>query len=296
MATYNLFINSKNRNSTEKSYDYTLMLKNQIMVKQNEYINVNVMSFHMINSMYNISSKLGNNTFDIMEVKNPAIQTNTYIIPDGNYSVLSLKDVLNTLLGGKIEVSYNYASNTYLFTPLINENELGGIIYWIKNIKCSQFIGIYADRAFLTGSLGLLSRTSGYLNMVNYQQILIKTDLQHESLNQDTITDKNNDLNISQILFWINKQDCEPFQSISYVNQGSSCFSYNILNDNISSIRFSLFNERNEPITDANEWLLHLQFVVRKKEEQTMYEIAKNIIKLLTDINYLLMNILFKKE
>jgi len=296
MATYNLFINSKNRNSTEKSYDYTLMLKNQIMVKQNEYINVNVMSFHMINSMYNISSKLGNNTFDIMEVKNPAIQTNTYTIPDGNYSVLSLKDVLNTLLGGKIEVSYNYASNTYLFTPLINENELGGIIYWIKNIKCSQFIGIYSDRAFLTGSLGLLSRTSGYLNMVNYQQILLKTDLQHESLNQDTITDKNNDLNISQILFWVNKQDVEPFQSISYVNQGSSCFSYNILNDNISSIRFTLFNERNEPITDAQEWLLHLQFVVRKKEEQTMYEIAKNIIKLLTDINYLLMNILFKKE
>lgn len=296
MAIYNLFINSKNRNSSEKSYDYTLMLKNQIMVKQNEYINVSVMSFHMINSMYNISSRLGNNTFDIMEVKNPAIQTNTYTIPDGNYSVLSLKDVLNSLLGGKIEVSYNYASNTYLFTPMINENELGGIIYWIKNIKCSQFIGIYTDRAILTGPLGLLSRTSGYLNMVNYQQILVKTDLQHESLNQDTITDKNNDLNISQILFWVNKQDVEPFQSISYVNQGSSCFSYNILNDNISSIRFTLFNERNEPITDAQEWLLHLQFVVRKKEEQTMYEIAKNIIKLLTDINYLLMNILFKKE
>lgn len=288
MATYNLFINSKNRNNTEKPYDYTLMLKNQIMVKQNEYINVNVMSFYMINSMYNVSSILKNNTFDIEKrtLANVLITTSTYTIPDGNYSVLSFRDVFNSLLANIINISYNYGSNTYSFVSIDTNYR-----YYIKNINCSKLIGIYSQIE-ITSTL----YTGSYINMVNYQQILLKTDLQHESLNQDTITDTKNDLNISQILFWVNKQDVEPFRAILYNNQGSSCFSYNIVNNNISSIRFTLFNERNELITDADEWLLHLQFVVRNKEEKTQYQMGRNIIKLLTDMNYLLMNILFKRE
>lgn len=288
MATYNLFINSKNRNNTEKPYDYTLMLKNQIMVKQNEYINVNVMSFYMINSMYNVSSILKNNTFDIEKrtLANVLITTSTYTIPDGNYSVLSFRDVFNSLLANIINISYNYGSNTYSFVSIDTNYR-----YYIKNINCSKLIGIYSQIEITSTPY-----TGSYINMVNYQQILLKTDLQHESLNQDTITDTKNDLNISQILFWVNKQDVEPFRAISYNNQGSSCFSYNIVNNNISSIRFTLFNERNELITDADEWLLHLQFVVRNKEEKTQYQMGRNIIKLLTDMNYLLMNILFKRE
>jgi hypothetical protein len=289
MATYNLFINSKNRNSSEKPYDFTLLLKNQIIVKQNEYINVNVMSFNMINSMYNISTVLKNNTFDIeiRTLEDDFIDIITYTIPDGNYSVLTLRDTLNNLLEGKINISYNYGSNTY---TLFNINA-GNNRYHLKNIKCCKLIGIYNDM-----EITLTPFTGSYANMVNYQQILLKTDLQHESLNQDTITDINNDLNISQILCWFNKQDVEPFRSISYINQGSSCFCYNILNNNISSINFTLCNERNEVITDADEWLLHLQFVVRKKEDSTLYELGKKIINLLNDINYILMNIFFKNN
>lgn len=287
MATYNLFINSKNRNSNEKSYDYTLMLKNQIMVKNNEYINVNVMSFNMINSMYNVSSILKNNTFDIEKrtLADVFVSSSTYTIPDGNYSVLTLRDTLKVLLNGIINVSYNFANNTYTFVRTDTANR-----YYIKNINCSKLIGIFTTREITTSPY-----TGSYINMVNYQQIVLKTDLQHQSLNQDTITDANNDLNISQILFWTNKQDVEPFKAISYTNYGGNCFAYNIVNNNISSIRFTLCNERNELITDADEWLLHLQFVVRQKEEKSLIDIAKEVIKLLTDINYLLMNIFFKK-
>lgn len=289
MATYNLFINSKSRQSTETSFDYSLILKNQIMVKHNEYISVNVMSFHMLNSMYNVSSTLKNNTFDIEKRTLAGVIVNTlsYTIPDGNYSVLTLRDVLNSLLADIASISYNYASNTYTFVKTDSTYR-----YFIKNIKCSKLIGI-SSTTELIASPGI---TGSYVNMVNYQQIVLKTDLVHESLNQDTVTDSNNDLNISQILFWTNKQDVEPFKAISYVNHGGNPFSYNILNTNISSIRFMLCNEMNQPITDAGEWLLHLQFVVNERQDYTLLQIAKQIIKLLSDTNWLLMNIFFKKK
>jgi hypothetical protein len=259
------------------------------MVKKNEYINVNVMSFYMLNTMYNVSSVLKNNTFDIEKrtLADAFVSTSSYTIPDGNYSVLSLRDNLNTQLSGIVSISYNYGSNTYTFTKADTNFK-----YYIKNVKCSKLIGISSTTEIIA-SPGV---SGVYVNMVNYQQIILKTDLKHESLNQDTITDPDNDLNISQILFWCSKQDVEPFRAITYNNYGGNCYSYNILNDNIASIRFSLFNEKNQLITDAGDWLIHLQFVVREKQDFTLYQVAKKIIKLLSETNYLLMNIFFKSK
>jgi hypothetical protein len=285
MATYNLFINSKNREASDQSCDYTLMLKNQIMVKKNEYINVNVMSFYMLNSMYNVSTILKNNTYDIEKrtLAGVFVNNTTYIIPDGNYSVLTLRELLNAQLSGIASISYNFASNTYTFVRTDSTYR-----YIIKNIKCSQLIGVNTDTE-------ITSFTGTYCNMVNYQQVILKTDLQHESLNQDTISDTKNDLNISQILFWTNKQDVEPFQAISYTNNGGNCYSYNITNDNISSLHFTLCNERNELISDAPEYMIHIQFVVREKQEYSNYQLAKKMIGLMAENNHMILTNILKK-
>lgn len=289
MATYNLFINSKNRDKNQDSHEFSLYLKNQIIVNPNQYISVNVMSFFMLNSMYNVSSIIGNNSF-ILEKRNlltNAIESSqTLTIPDGNYSVLTFRDLLNTLLANTISVVYNYGQNTYTFTKL---NQL--YKYHIIPSKCSKLLGLY-DTIEIT-EIGI---TSAYVNMVNYQQIILKTDLTHEDLNQDNISDIYDDLNISDILFWCNKQDVEPFKMISYRNEdGGNSFSYNLITDNIQKITFKLVNENNEPITDTPEWLIHLSFIINEKYQYTMFDLAKKIIKLLNDINFTLLNILFKK-
>ena len=84
------------------------------------------MSFFMLNSMYNVSSIIGNNTF-ILEKRNlltDAVESSqTMTIPDGNYSVLTFRDLLNTLLANTISVVYNYGQNTYTFTDLTDVNE-----------------------------------------------------------------------------------------------------------------------------------------------------------------------------
>ena len=289
MTTYNIFINSKNRAPNETSNDFNLYFKNQIIVKPTQYINVNVMSFYMMNSMYNVSSKMDNNTF-VLEKRNLStnalVSSMLYTIPEGNYSVLTLRDLLNILLSNVISVSYNYAQNTYTFKKLDATYR-----YYFTSIKCNKLLGISA-----TTEVTVAGVTGQYVNMVDYQQVLVKSDLEYENLNQDNIADTDTDFNVSQILFWTNKQDVEPFRTISYRNEDAgNSFSYNIVNNNINKISFKLVNEFNEPIPDAPDWLLHLQFTIHDRVEFTMYELARRIIKLLSETNYVLLNILFKK-
>jgi len=289
--TYNLYINSKNRGSLETPHDFNINLTNQIMVRDDQYLNVDVCSFYMINSMYNVSSVIGNNTFDIeiRNIENNNIISNIYkTIPDGNYSVITLRDVLNKMLKDIISISYNYAQNTYTYTK-IDEN----FKYIFKNIKCKKLLGLFNETVEITTN-GI---TSQYLNMVDYQQVIIKTDLEYMSLNQDNITDTDENLNVSQILLFVNKQDVEPFKCIKYQNEDAGdAFSYNLNNQNITRINFKVFNENNMLITDCPDWLMHLKFTVSDRNKMTLYDNFKKIIQLLSDIHYVLLSMLFKNN
>ena len=61
---HNIFINSANRNKQEKNYDFSIFFDNdEIIVKQNEAVNVNVVSFSILNSMYNVNQYTSNSVF-----------------------------------------------------------------------------------------------------------------------------------------------------------------------------------------------------------------------------------------
>ena len=61
---YNIFINSANRSSTDKPYDFSVFFDNdEITVNGNEGVNINIASFSLLNSMYNVNEYTKNNTF-----------------------------------------------------------------------------------------------------------------------------------------------------------------------------------------------------------------------------------------
>lgn len=296
MTDYNLYIHSKNRSDKETAYDFNLYLQNPIICKDNEYIRVDVMSFYMINTMYNISSLLGNNSFEIqiLQLNDIPFTSKLITIPDGNYSVLSFRDTVKLLfanqgidLVNKIDIIYNYYNNTY---TLIRLDAL--YKYKIRNIKCQKALPI----TNLT-EITYTGVSTSYINMVEYQQIIIKSDLIYQDLNQDNIIFLQDDkFNISQILFWINKQDVEPFKCISYKNDdGGDSFSYNIVNKYINKINFKITNENNNTINDCPEWFLHLKFNIQKRHNIDYERVSNIFISLLNDIKYILMRILFKK-
>jgi hypothetical protein len=291
---FNLFISSKNRDTNERVYDYNLYLKNQILVGKNEGVNINVMSFSMLNSMYNVNPVTKNNTFIIRKTNLDGITgivETTITIPFGNYSVITLKDTINSLLVSSslsnISLSYNIPTNTYTF-----KNSNVSFKWFINPNTCMKLLGL-ASTVEITSNY-----TGTFVNMVNYEQIIIRCpSLNFEYLNQDNIRDNDNNLNISDILFTINKADIEPYKTIAYKNEDAgTSYSYNITNTNISTINLQLYNEKNEMILDAPDYFLELQIVVYEKSETIQQEIAIQSLSLLDDIYFTLLNILFKKN
>ncbi len=108
--TYNLYINSSNRSKQENPYNFSIFINDdEILASPNQVLNVNVAGFYMINSMYNVNSNSGNNTFELekQELDGTTISTDIITIPFGNYSFFTLKEQLNQLLTSKISIRYN---------------------------------------------------------------------------------------------------------------------------------------------------------------------------------------------
>lgn len=290
--SYNLYIRSN-----KSTYD--LILKNQIVIDANKLLKCNVKKFYTLNSMYNVSETIGNNTFELQLFNNNVIPNTTtlqlYTIPDGNYSVLTLRDTLNVLLNGLMTVSYNYSNNTYTFT----KTTLTYFTITFKNVKCSQLIGLKNDTVITTSGI-----KGTYINMVDYSQLIIMSDLNYMDMNQDNILYDEN-MRISQILLQVVRQDVEPFRAITYDNDDVS---YNLLNNNINRIRFKIMNEKGKEVIDIGDWYLHLNFEIIEKEDlsptgrvrlalkehEDLKSMFSKVMKTLLDIKHILMTLLFK--
>ena len=279
---YNIFINSANRGGQDKVYDFDLCFDtDEIIVKPNEGVNVSVVSFSMMNSMYNINQYTKNNTFILT---NKTISTNTTLtIPYGNYNVYSFMAQLNSLLSGIITVSYNVATNTYTY------KNISLSAYSINPLNCSKLLGLSKTTDITTSGI-----ISNYVNMVNYQQVILRCPtLVFENNSMDNIQDQDNFISVSDILYWVNKQDVEPFKMINYKNEDSSTlYSYNVINRNLNRLNFKLGNEFNQPIYDAPDYFLHLQISVFDKDNNFFKEATLQIIKLLNDMYFTLLNII----
>jgi len=180
-------------------------------------------------------------------------------------------------------VGYNPATNTYTYTNLTVDT------YKLNPLNCKKLLGLSALTTITTQGI-----ISTYINMVDYQQVILRCPtLVFESSSMDNIQDNKNFIAISDILYWVNKQDVEPFKMINYRNEDcSTAYSYNIINKSFSSLNFKLVNEFNNPIYDAPDFLLQLQLTIFDKNNQTyLRETSIQIVKLLNDIYYALLNI-----
>ena len=229
--------------------------------------------------MYNVNQYTGNNSFILIE--NGSTNT-TITIPYGNYSVYSLLDKLNELLSGKIKISYNIATNTYTYTNL----SIGTLS--INPQNCKKTLGLNDTTSILSSGT-----ISGYVNMVNYQQIILRCPtFVFENCSMDNIQDKNNFIAVSDILYWVNKQDVEPFKMINYENEDcSTVYSYNVLNTSFTMLNLKLVNELNQPILDAPDYLLQLQISVFDKDNNYFKEATLQALKLLNEIYFTVLNL-----
>lgn len=277
-----IYINSKNRNSNEKKYNFNVYLKNPIVASRNQGINCSVVGFSMLNIDYNLKGVY----FKVDEV-DTEITTYTYNIPNGNYSYISLMEYLNQVLAGKIKVEYLKHRNAYKFTNL-NYNVYD---YYIKPENAGKFLGLMEELELTDyGGIQNTSKEGSYINLTNYSHIIIKSNLlDFEDNTQDNI--EMSGLRSSSILFMIDKQDIPPFQLISYRNfDKSDNYSYNITNKQINIIDLHLFNEKGEMLTETDDYFLTLKITLFNKENNDVS------VPYLEDIRFLIMSMMFNNK
>ena len=261
IKTITSFIKSSNRSTNETSYNFSIDYPDGILTcNADEYIEINVISFDMINTMYNINST--NNQFIIRRETTDT----TYTIPQGNYSV---KTFMATMIGlindGHLTMAYNTAQNTYTFY----KNGTSQLHYLIPN-KIWGLINLMPTIPYEITSAGL---TTGYINLVNYSKIILRTEgIKYYYSNVENYGSQTNTSTLSNIIFWACKSDIEPYKVIKYNNEDAGrSFNYRIENKEINSLTLHLKNENNEYITDAPDYLIALQY--------NFYKIDDNIIK-----------------
>jgi hypothetical protein len=275
--SYYLYVSSKNRNLNETINNFTINLKIPISCAKNEYMNISVVNFSMLNTDYN----LRNIYFKVDSVRLSDNQeiTYTYNIPDGNYSYQSLMDYLNTILNGKINISYVKERNSYKFRNIDNSN----YDFYIIPFNANKILGLNDELNLIDGDY----HEGGYINLVNYSHIIIKSNyLDFEDNTQDNLNNK--EIGASSILFMIDKQDILPFQLISYRNyDGGNNYNYNINNKQISNIDFQLYNELGEKLTNVSDYFLVLKINIINRPENN------NSSSILEDIKFILMSMMF---
>jgi len=260
--TITSFIHSKNRVASDKVYDFVVDYPDGIIsCRDNEYIELNVVSFDMLNNMYNINST--NNSLKVNE-------TLTYI-PYGNYSVKTFRTILLTLLPIGTTIVYNEAQNTYSFTGTGT----------IQPITMGALIGLTNDIQVPIDNL-----TTGLINLSSFSKIILRTQgitYYQSNLENLQVTTSNLQL-FSDIIFWKNKQDIEPFKIIAYNNEdGGNNFCLEVQDKMIFRLQFQLKNEKNEFIEDAPDWMAVIQYNIYERQDDVMKLTLISLLKLLND-------------
>jgi len=256
--TITSFISSANRQQEEQSFNFTIDYPDGILsCRPNEYMEINVLSFDMPNTMYNINSK--NNEFDIITPNETVRKT----ISEGNYSIKTFMAQLNNLIGNDlISITYNEAQNTYTFAKSVELIDT----YKIKPISIGQLIGVLDNQEY---EIGISGYTTGLINLINYNKVMVRTEnVAYYYSNVENIRNNNNSVFNSNIIFWKSKADTEPFKILKYNNEdGGNSFVYKVENTQINSIIFQLRNERNEIITDAPDYMMVIQYNFYEKKD-----------------------------
>lgn len=270
--TITSFISSKYRGATDKTYDLTVDYPDEgISCKDNEYIELNVVSFDMPNNMYNINSL--NNKFIITRETTDT----TYTIPEGNYSVKTFLATLQTLINDPhITISYNTAQNTYTFKKNGTSH-----LHYLKPHLITGLINLYSTSYEIT-SLGL---TTGLINLSAYSKVILRTQgITYYQSNLENLTNTSALQLYSDVIFWKTKTDIEPFKMISYNNEDAgNNFSLQLQDKMIFRLQLQLKNEKNEFITDAPDYTAVIQYNIYERQDDVVKITIVSLLKLLND-------------
>jgi len=297
------FISSSNRQPNETIYNFSVDYPDGILsCRDNEHMELNVLSFDMPNNMYNINS-----TNDHFQITLDNANITDIHIKHGNYTIKTLlkefqdifsqnvipeTSILHTFFGTyadalTIECVYNDTTNTYTFKKVIDlpfgiSLPIGFSLYF-KPINCGALIGMTNN---LEKEITANGMTTGLINLIDYNKIIVHTDnISYYYSNIENLSTNSNRQFLSNIIFWKSKADVPPYQIIKYNNEdGGNSFIYKIENKEINSLVLQLKNERGEFLKDAVDYMIVIQYIIYERDDGNIFlKSIDNTIKKIFD-------------
>lgn len=269
MTEYNFYYSSEFKNSNETNNDFNIILDENIIIKEDQsaFLKINDVSF--LNSMFNISSHHLNNYIDITS---NSIKTRIYI-PDGNYSIYTFKDKLNTLLSTyNVVVGYDNIDFTLSYKTTSGSIQLDPC-----NLK--TFLGL-SQEIYINTTIAW----STQVDLRSYNKIILTSSLTFSNNPYNNLIGSfSSTSGIGNICCWIERNNVS-YSTIEYNN--NTDMMNEIADKYIKNINFQVLNEYKEKITDMSTIYLHFSIIVKDN-----YNYQRKMVKLLAYITDLLKTI-----
>ena len=271
----NVFISSKMRDTNSKPCKFTANFPSGlIQCNENQGININIVSFDILNSFYNINENNNVIKFYISETTDGILNEyeETLVLETGNYPASRLADMINNF-SHVVECEYSKIRNKFTFqqkSDVIADVEIDfGNVGEVFGLNQNDVVSIHHGEFF---------ESPNPANLMYFNKVIIRVsgiDFELASLENISNDKSSNVFYRSNILLWLSRNDYIPFQMISYNNEDAgTSYCYNIFNKNINSLTFEITNEHGELIDEALDWSMALQFTIyNKKDDAIMKEL-----------------------
>ncbi len=297
MDKINIYINSKNRDLSEKISNFTVRIpQNLLRLSQGEYFTLNVNGFYCYNSWFNCIDGF-NNEFQLIikNINDEIVETYNYKLNDGNPNVNDVKSNLNGLLINKVLVSYDKQRNKFIFKRSLPVSTQNYTMY-LKIINSEDFLGFYKSDRNIEILLPYLQNvfSNNIINILGDEAIIIK-------LNGDCILAGNTVDNFgtetyepSNIIF-MKPIDVPSNGLLEYNNEdGGDSFQYRLANvEQITWFTLSVYNQDDELIPNFSDYILLLQFIRHKTEEGKVEILLNSLLDYVKQIYLMISHFLF---
>jgi hypothetical protein len=297
MDKINIYINSKNRDLSEKISNFTVRIpQNLLRLSQGEYFTLNVNGFYCYNSWFNCIDGF-NNEFQLIikNINDEIVETYNYKLNDGNPNVNDVKSNLNGLLINKVLVSYDKQRNKFIFKRSLPVSTQNYTMY-LKIINSEDFLGFYRSDRNIEILLPYLQNvfSNNIINILGDEAIIIK-------INGDCILAGNTVDNFgtetyepSNIIF-MKPIDVPSNGLLEYNNEdGGDSFHYKLANvEQITWFTLSVYNQDDELIPNFSDYILLLQFIRHKTEEGKVEILLNTLVDYVKQIYLMISHFLF---
>ena len=276
----NILVSSKNKKASDNNSHFTVELKQDFVINDDEEAYISMSSFNIIKSFYAVQAGLNDQFVVKYKVLGVVTESHTRFITPGNYDVNTLMSEIQALLNGALfEISYDAKKNKFLFKNIF---QLDADVY-LQCINCGDLLG------FHNGQETLIHKENGtysdkFVNISGFTSMVLKIggdiDLQNSVSNI-----QQHEFHVDKILGIVPIGDVAPMDMISY-NDTTMAFKNRILNRKISSFDITISNENGDEFVGLDNWIMTL-----KIEKSVVYKQEQNIALYLHNIEFYLMSL-----